>query len=290
MNATRNQRRTRTTRPALENLDLRIAPAVMSAVALAAEIKVESHQVARWETSLTTANPGSHRETVLSNHIARTEGRLAVQETRLGLLDTAAAARNSGTPTGPVTGPSPIPGHPKPILVSPPITFDSAMPTGPVTGPSPIPGHPKPILVDPPITFDSTIPASTSTGTSTQSPVTTNTAPASSLPANVAQALDVIYNAYEQDPSTFSPSSVPSTNGANLVQIQGTNVGIQVQDSNPANFNTLLANLQSAGMQVTLSSANYGMVVGFLPIAQLPTVAALADAPSITPVSQLLTN
>ena len=98
----------------------------------------------------------------------------------------------------------------------------------------------------------------------------------------MAVTLDVIYDAYEADGSDF-PTNLPATNGANRVVIQGTSVGIQVQDSNPANFNTLLSNLQSAGMQITDSSAQNGLVVGLLPIAQLPTVAALSDAPSVTP-------
>ena len=124
----------------------------------------------------------------------------------------------------------------------------------------------------------STSPASQSTGTTTSGSTTT-------LPANVSQTLNVIYNAFEQDPSAF-PTSLPTTNGANLVEIQGTNVGIQVHDGNPADFNTLVSSLQSAGLQITISNAQSGTVAGFLPIAQLPTIAALSDAPSIAPLDQ----
>ena len=104
----------------------------------------------------------------------------------------------------------------------------------------------------------------------------------SSLPANVSQTLDVIYNAYEQDPGGF-PANLPSTDGANLVLIQGSNVGIQVHDGNPADFNSLLTEVHNDGMQVTISSAQYGTIVGMLPISQLPAVASLPQMPSITP-------
>jgi len=103
-----------------------------------------------------------------------------------------------------------------------------------------------------------------------------------SLPANVSQTLDVIYNAYVTNPGGF-PANVTSTDGANLVVIQGSNVGIQVHDGDPADFNGLLTELQSAGMQVTVSSAQSGTIVGMLPIAQLPAVATLHQTPSITP-------
>ena len=68
--------------------------------------------------------------------------------------------------------------------------------------------------------------------------------------------------------------------------IQGTNVGIQVHDNNPADFATLVSQLQAAGMQISSSSATYGLVVGMLPIAQLPAVAGLPEVPSVTPMFQ----
>ncbi len=96
----------------------------------------------------------------------------------------------------------------------------------------------------------------------------------SSLPPNVAQVLAGIYSVYEADPTNFSVDGL-SVSGASLVVIDGTNVGIQVHDRNPGDFSTLLTELQNAGMQVTISDATYGLVVGMLPIAQLPVVAAL---------------
>jgi hypothetical protein len=102
----------------------------------------------------------------------------------------------------------------------------------------------------------------------------------STLPPNVAPALATIYQAYEQDPTGFT-GVTSSTDGANLVVIQGDNVGIQVHDGNPADFNTLVTELQNAGMQITVADATHGLVVGMLPVAQLPTVAGLPQVPSV---------
>lgn len=112
---------------------------------------------------------------------------------------------------------------------------------------------------------------------------TTGPGSQTSLPPNVSQTLDVIYDAYEQDPGGF-PADLPATNGANLVVIQGTSVGIQVHDNNPAEFATLLTDLQNAGMQVTIASAQYGTVVGMLPVSQLPAVAELPEVLSLAPL------
>jgi hypothetical protein len=114
---------------------------------------------------------------------------------------------------------------------------------------------------------------------------TTGPGSQTSLPPNVSPTLDVIYDAYEQNPGGF-PANLPATDGATLVVIQGTSVGIQVRDSNPADFATFLTDLENAGMQVTIASAQNGTVVGMLPISQLPAVADLPDAPSVAPLFQ----
>ncbi len=114
---------------------------------------------------------------------------------------------------------------------------------------------------------------------------TTGSGSQNSLPANVAVTLDVVYDAYQQNPGQF-PANLPATDGANLVVIQGSNVGIQVHDGNPTDFATLLTELESDGMQVTTSSAQFGTIVGMLPISQLPAVAELTDAPSVAPLWQ----
>ena len=111
----------------------------------------------------------------------------------------------------------------------------------------------------------------------------------SNFPANVSPTLGVIYNAYEQNPGGF-PANLSGTGAASSVVIQGSNVGIQVHDNNPADFNQLLTELENAGMQVTSSSATYGTIVGMLPISQLPAVATLPEAPSVTPLFRPLAN
>ncbi len=65
--------------------------------------------------------------------------------------------------------------------------------------------------------------------------------------------------------------------------IEGDQVGIQVQDGNPAEFQTLLTELTQAGMNVSLSSATYGTVIGMLPISDLLAVSQLSQTISITP-------
>jgi hypothetical protein len=202
MNALQNKRPSQKSQPVMERLDLRIAPAAMPmAAVLVAEVRVETRQVRKWETSLTIARPGGSHERTLIHRIAGAERLIGRQDMRL--------ARIEGQSAG---------------------------------------------------------------GTGSQS----------SLPANVSQTLDVIYNAYTQDPAGF-PANLPSTDGAGMVVIQGNNVGIQVQDGNPAEFNSLLTELQNDGMHVTISSAQYGTIVGLVPIAQLAAVASLPQAPSITP-------
>jgi hypothetical protein len=103
------------------------------------------------------------------------------------------------------------------------------------------------------------------------------------LPANVSVQLQSLYTQYEAFESsggsgTFSPT------GVNALVINGTNVGIQVNDTNTGNFNTLISELESDGMQVLDSSATYGIVEGMLPIGQLPIAAQLPQTLSITPM------
>ena len=139
-----------------------------------------------------------------------------------------------------------------------------------------------------------TAPASSTTAASSAtSGATTITQPASpspsdavsKSPSDAAQVLAGIYSAYEADPTHFSGDTL-TVSGARLVVIDGTNVGIQVHDGQLAgDFSTLLTELQTAGMQVTISDATYGLVVGMLPIAQLPVVAALPQTPSVAPES-----
>jgi hypothetical protein len=113
----------------------------------------------------------------------------------------------------------------------------------------------------------------TTTGSSTASP--------GPLPANVTAALQSLYQEYESagGGSSFKPS-LPSDS---LLQISGDSVGVSLKMSSSGDFPTFLSQLQSDGLQVTSSSATYGMVDGMLPISDLPTIAQLAS--SVTPTS-----
>jgi hypothetical protein len=264
MNALRNKRISRKTQLDLEHLDMRIAPATISTAAvLAAELKVETRQVHKWETSLAMAQPGSKHESTLIQRIAGEERLMGRQEVQLARIETRAAARLHPAIILPASN-FVNPTH-HPILVHPPVTF-------PVTSTS---------LTTAAATTSTTTNSGTTTASSNPG-TTSDTDSQSSLPANVSVTLDVIYNAYVASPGDFQ-ANLPSTNGANLVVIQGSNVGIQVHDGNPADFNSLMTELQNDGLQVTISSAQYGTIVGMLPIAQLPAIASLSQAPSITP-------
>jgi hypothetical protein len=135
----------------------------------------------------------------------------------------------------------------------------------------------------------STVMFSLSGGLPSSAAATASGSTSQPLPPNASVTLDAIYAAFQQDPSDF-PANLPTTNEANLVVIQGDNVGIQVHDGNPSDFNTLVTELQNAGMQITTSSATYGVVVGMLPIAELPNVAALPQTPSMTALMQPVTH
>jgi hypothetical protein len=265
-----NNRKSRKTRLALEVLDLRIAPTTIpAAAALAAEMRVETRQVQKWETSLASAVPGSQHEKTLMHRIAGEERLMGRQAVRIANMESRAAARAHVAVVVPASN-----------FVSPSIQPSSATTNFSVA---------SPINTTAATTSSSsttTTPISDDTATGSQtgqgSPTTTDTNSQSTLPANVSVTLDAIYNAFTQDPSSF-PANIASLDGASMVVIQGSNVGIQVHDGNPADFSALLTTLQNDGMQVTISSAQDGTIVGLLPIAQLPTVASLTQAPSITP-------
>ncbi len=194
---------------------------------------------------------------------------MAVQEARLARVQTPqptvaasampAAVQPASQPTEPTHTGHPIDAWPPFYPFGPPTTSNVA--NAFTTGSNPTSGS------DPTAASDPTSPV------------------ASPLPANVSQTLGVIYAAYQADPSGF-PADIPTTNDANRVQIQGTSVGISVRDNNPADFSTLVAALQSDGMQITDSSAQDGVVDGFLPVAQLPAVASLPNAPALVPQFQ----
>ncbi len=104
------------------------------------------------------------------------------------------------------------------------------------------------------------------------------------LPVNVSTLLGTIYSEYEN-------GTLPSSTAQpGQVEIQGSNVDVQFQTSNTSDFATMLVDAESLGLQVTVSSAAYGIVDGFLPIAALPAAAQLPSSPSLTPLLYPLTN
>jgi hypothetical protein len=303
MNSLGTHRRLRKNLPALENLDQRITPsAIPAAAALAAELRVETRQVGHWEAALANSNTVA-RDQMLTNHINRTEGRMATQEARLARIDAGAMAASMAPQVSsdqlvmsstPARNQPPFHG----IIVTAPVTIGFGFPSAMTSSSSPQPtlssmpfsSNQPPfhgIIVTAPVTIGFGFPSAFTPPTTPSGGTTTTTPSQTSLPANVSATLDVIYAAYLQNGSSL-PATIPATDSANTVVVQGSDVGIQVHDGNPVDFAALVSNLQAAGMQITTSSAQYGTVVGLLPIAQLPAVAALADAPSVTPLFQAI--
>jgi len=149
--------------------------------------------------------------------------------------------------------------------------------TGPATqGASPATGSPpsstfptgSPTVTSSPTTFPILVPTNPTTPVATTGP----------LPANVAAALDSIYEEYENGTLTTTPS------GPGQVEIQGNDVGIMIKVNNPGDFATDVADAQSLGMQVNASSSSTDTFAGLLPIAELPAVAQLSDSPIIVPI------
>jgi hypothetical protein len=110
----------------------------------------------------------------------------------------------------------------------------------------------------------------------TPSQVTPSPVNASPLPANVSVVLGSVYQ-------EFQNGTLPTSPQPGQPEIRGNNVGIQIHSSDPSDFASMVANAESLGLQVTTVSSDFDIVVGFLPIANLPAIAQLAGAPSITP-------
>jgi hypothetical protein len=259
----RDQRNQRRTKPGLECLDERIAPttlqpavAVGGAMAASMAVRSKEHNV----DALSVASRGAEsHERRPAELIARPERAVERHELRLARLEARYLAHHHTAADPPVQ-----------------VKVRASASSGSNTG-----IHRSNTSTSGAITrtsFSAPTAPPTTSGVGTQGSV---------LPSNVSQTLDVIYQAYEQDPSGFD-GNVPATNGANLVVIQGSNVGIQVHDGNPSDFSTLVTELQIAGMQITASSATYGLVEGMLPIASLPTIAGLPQAASVMPMFQPL--
>jgi large repetitive protein len=68
---------------------------------------------------------------------------------------------------------------------------------------------------------------------------------------------------------------------SNRVEFKGTNVGVNVRGF--GDFNAFVASLRNLGMQVVATNSPTGTVNGFLPIAELPAVAAMAQTIGLSP-------
>ncbi len=110
-----------------------------------------------------------------------------------------------------------------------------------------------------------------STGTSTTSATTTTT----TMP-NAGAQLNGLYQTFEQTGGTG--------NYGVYIQIQGSNVGVSVVAKNGVNFNNFMTELTNLGMQIQASSATYGDVTGFVPIANLPSISQLNDTLALSPL------
>jgi len=120
-----------------------------------------------------------------------------------------------------------------------------------------------------------------STGTGTSTGTGSGSSSPGPLSANVAAALQSLYQEFQNagGDNSFSPS-LPTDN---MLEISGNSVGVDLKMSSSGDFSTFLSQLQSDGLQVTNSSATYGLVEGMLPISDLPTIAQAAT--SVTPMS-----
>ena len=103
--------------------------------------------------------------------------------------------------------------------------------------------------------------------------------------AKAGQDLITIYQEYQQQgaSSTFTSSK------AGYIEIQGTNVGVDVHSSG-GSFDAFVAKLNGLGMKIRSQDATSGTVEGLLPIAQLLTVAQDSQTLSLNPVSVAQTS
>ncbi len=96
------------------------------------------------------------------------------------------------------------------------------------------------------------------------------------------QALGTIFTQYENYEAAGA-SGTFSSNESNQIYLSGTSVGVDVNFGG-GNYNTLLGQLKSIGMNVTATSTLDSLVEGYLPIANLPIVASNGYVSSIAPV------
>jgi hypothetical protein len=250
----RDRRTQRTAKFNLESLDDRIVPSAMGAEA-AVERAALVHERQEVRIARHEAPVAQHQ----SQHGARLH-RLEIKHSGMQPASSVAITTNasvsSSTPT-------------------------STVPTSTTGGSAPVSTTFSPLLQT--TSTGGTSPATTTS--STGSNANASTTSSTPLPPNASAPLQSLYQQYEAFASsggsgTFSPT------GVNGVVIDGTNVGINFQIPNGADFSSILSQLQSDGLQVTASSATYGLIEGMVPIAQLPVVAEISSSASVTAMYQ----
>jgi hypothetical protein len=247
----------------LETLDERIAPAHLGIAAAghsaaAHHMAVHSRAAAHVHPTAMHAHSARLAASVGSHAVVPTSTVRVVGSTTPAALNAHRAATTTTSPTfGGVTGfRSPRPGTMRPLPIS-------MVPAAPTT-------------TTPPITITPT-PAPTGT--------TTSTAPAglpASLPANTDNNLNTIYQQYLQFENSGGTGTF-SSSLSNLIEIQGTSVGVQVHGKGTGDFNALVSSLESMGMQISATDPVTQTVVGMLSIADLPAAAQGLQTLSVTP-------
>jgi hypothetical protein len=96
--------------------------------------------------------------------------------------------------------------------------------------------------------------------------------------ANEGADLIHVYQSFE---TTGNASALPGQ--FPMLQFKGNSVLVDVKMQDGSSFSTFQSQLTSLGMQVTASSAYYGLVDGYVPIAELPSLATMASTMSATP-------
>jgi hypothetical protein len=275
----------------LEYLDNRIVPSTLQLNLIPAEVATVHASVQSSQHHEESATAESRIEIRRENRMAeiaeRREKALERREARAERI----AARHQFSPAV-------VPGSPARQLAAAISTTGAGAsgsgqstggspPSGSSTGPGGISSTTMPVTTTPITTAPvSTTPVTTTPVTTTPittapvstTPVTTSpTSPSLPLPANASTLLATVYQ-------EFQNGDLPTTNEPGQVEIQGINVGIQIHSSDPTDFASMVANAENLGLQVTIESDSFDIVVGFLPIANLPAIAQLSGSPSITPV------
>jgi hypothetical protein len=98
--------------------------------------------------------------------------------------------------------------------------------------------------------------------------------------AKAGQNLITVYTQYESSGGGTDFTLTGSL--ANMIRIQGGSVGVDVGTA-PSNVTRLASTLTALGMQITATDPTTGMIEGYLPIAQLPTVSQNGDVLTLAP-------